>query len=213
MIPPRATKPCPSTWSRTPYYLTDANAISATVTILDDTPYTTAWTDQYRGLGFNGAIAALDCGPRRRRHPEPAGIRLQPQPAGRRRPRRAPAPRHRPSSPIPPAPADTLRHFPTLTFTRRTDAPNLTYAVETTTNLAANNWTSATPVFVSSTTANMPANTEQAVYRAPLPQDGPNAAPPPVPAGARHLHADADHDETLPPAHGRKLRWPPAPRP
>ena len=154
-------------------YQVSATAATATVTIQDDSPYSSAWESLYRPQGFSGALAAPLADPDGDGIPNLLEFAFNLNPLAADGPTALP----RPGSGSFADAAGTLRRFPTLTFTRRTDAPNLVYTVEVTTDLSANNWNASTPVFVSSTVANMPANTGQAVYRAPLPLDGPDAAP------------------------------------
>ncbi len=147
------------------YFL--GNPAAGTVTIHDDTPYTSAWAQQFPN--FHGAIAAptLDI------EGDGASNLLEFAFNG--------DPFHSDRSILPVTgtmnftdPTDNMvKPYPTISFVRRTDAPNLDYFVETSTDLTAwNNQVeevSATP---------LTATTEQVVYRGLSPLSGTGAVTP-----------------------------------
>ncbi len=142
---------------------------AGSITIHDDTPYTSAWVGRFPG--FNGAAAA------EQNDIEGDGISnfLEFAFDG--------DPFHSDRSILPvagkmnfPDPDDgnTLKPYPIITFGRRTDAPNLTYSVESSHDLV--NW--ANDVEQVSATPGPAPNMEQVVYRGLSPLSGNGAITP-----------------------------------
>lgn len=73
---------------------------------------------------------------------------------------------------------NVVKPYPTITFTRRTDAPGLVYAVQSSSTLVSNSWDSNGAVQISVTTAGMPAGTELVTYRSSQPAAGTGAITP-----------------------------------
>jgi hypothetical protein len=65
-----------------------------------------------------------------------------------------------------------IKRYPTITFTRRTDSPWLSYVVQASSSLTAGGWESSSPVLVDVTSNGMPAGTERATYRGGYPMSG-----------------------------------------
>ena len=144
------------------------------VTIHDDTPYNRTWLSQYSSASFTGKTAAPTA------DPDGDGVPNLLEFAFNTNPTFADATRSQPvvGTLVLPDPVDaTPRRYPTLTFTRRTDAPTLAYTVQVTGDLAAGTWSGDGVVLVSRTTAGVPVNTERVVYRSTTPLDGPSASP------------------------------------
>ena len=73
-----------------------------------------------------------------------------------------------------PADGNTVKPYPTITFNRRTDSPDLIYSVETSTDLT--NWTNNVEQI--STTPTADPNMEQVIYRGLSPLRGVNSVSP-----------------------------------
>lgn len=151
----------------TTYFVGATNAGS--ITIHDDTPYTSNWASQYPT--FKGASAAptLDL--------EKDGLSNLLEFAFNGNPF------HSDLAILPvigqmdfPDPADgnTVKPYPTITFNRRTDSPDLIYSVETSTDLT--NWTNNVEQI--STTPTADPNMEQVIYRGLSPLRGVNSVSP-----------------------------------
>jgi hypothetical protein len=156
---------------------TIGNTPGATITLHDNTPYNAAWAQQYPGFtgpntnplgdfngngivnllefAFNGnpVIASVDG--------QNGGIPLLPVIGLGSYPD--------------PNDNNTIKLYPTITFTRRTDAPQLIYAVETASTLLANPWDSTSALQVDVTTAGMPTGTERVTYRSGFPSSSFNS--------------------------------------
>ncbi len=143
--------------------------VAASITIHDDTPYTAAWAGRFPG--FNGAAAAAQV------DIEGDGISnlLEFAFDG--------DPFHSDLGILPvagkmdfvdPDDGNVLKPYPIITFDRRTDAPNLTYSVESSHDLV--NW--ANDLEQVSATPGPGANMEQVVYRGLSPLSGNGAVTP-----------------------------------
>ena len=142
---------------------------AATITIHDDTPYNSTWAAQYPT--FQGALAAPLADPdgdgisnflEFAFNGDPLHVNLEILPTI--------------SEMNFPDPADgnTLKPYPVIAFDRRTDAPNLIYAVEISTDLA--NWTNNVEQI--SATPDVAPNMEEVVYRGLTPLSGNGALSP-----------------------------------
>jgi hypothetical protein len=149
------------------YFLGSPNA--ATVTIHDDTPYTSAWASQFPT--FHGPNAAPTADPDADGIPNLLEFAFNGDPT-RSDPQILPVPGT--IDLADPNDGNTMRPYPTLTFTRRTDAPNLTYSVEISNDMV--NWT--TDVEQVSATPGSAPNTQVVVYRALTPLTGSDAVTP-----------------------------------
>src|SRR5439155_4228341 len=67
---------------------------------------------------------------------------------------------------------NTIKLYPTITFNRRTDAPQLGYVVQSCSDLAANVWNSIGAVQVDATTAGIPTGMERVTFRSAEPIGG-----------------------------------------
>ncbi len=76
-----------------------------------------------------------------------------------------------------PADGNIIKRYPTITFNRRTDSPQLSYGVENSTGLASGIWNTNAAVFISASTVGMPAGVERVTYRSPSPATGAVSAP------------------------------------
>jgi hypothetical protein len=151
----------------TTYFVGAANA--GTVTIHDDTPYTSNWASQYPT--FKGASAAPTLDLEKDGIPNLLEFAFNGDPF------------HSDLAILPvigqmnfadPADGNTVKPYPTITFNRRTDSPDLIYSVETSTDLT--NWTNDVEEISVSPTADP--NVEQVVYRGLNPLRGLNSVTP-----------------------------------
>jgi hypothetical protein len=138
------------------------------ISIHDDTPYTIVWAGQYPGFGGASAAPLFDLD--KDSIPNILEFAFDGDPL------------HSDNAILPvagvanfPDPNDgnQLRPYPIVTFVRRLDAPNLTYAVESSTDLI--NW--ANDVEQVSASPGGTTETEQVIYRGLSPLTGPDAAP------------------------------------
>jgi hypothetical protein len=136
---------------------------SASVTIHDNTPYSAAWADQFPG--FTGSAAAPLTDIDLDNIPNLLEFAFSGDPF------------HSDTAILPligrmdfadPADGNTVKPYPTISFTRRTDAPDLVYSVEISNDLA--NWTNDVEEISVTTTADP--NVEQVVYRGLTPLSG-----------------------------------------
>lgn len=152
------------------YLITTGTA--ATITLHDDTPYNAAWAQQFPGftgantdpLGdFNGNGVvnflefAFNGNPATGNLDGQNGVPLLPVLGFGTYPD--------------PNDGNTSKLYPTLTFNRRTDAPWLTYVVQSSSSLAADSWSSNGAVQVSVTTAGLPAGIERVTFRSGYPAE------------------------------------------
>ena len=149
------------------YFVGSPNA--ASITIHDDTPYNTNWAAQFPT--FHGASAAPMA------DPDNNGILNLLEFAFNG------DPLHSNLSILPtigemdfadPADGNIVKPYPTIAFDRRTDAPNLVYSVEISSDLV--NWTN--DVEQISATPDVAPNMEQVVYRGLTPLSGNGAVTP-----------------------------------
>jgi hypothetical protein len=151
----------------TTYFVGGSNA--GTITIHDDTPYNSTWASQYSALQGASAAPTADV--------EKDGISNLLEFAFNG------DPFHSDLGILPimgemdfadPADGNAVKPYPTIMFNRRTDAPDLTYSVETSTDLT--NWTNDAEQISASPTADP--NIEQVVYRGLNPLRGLNSVTP-----------------------------------
>ncbi|MEQ1354344.1 MAG: hypothetical protein ABLT11_10020, partial [Candidatus Acidiferrum sp.] len=142
---------------------------AASITIHDDTPYTAAWVGRFPGFSGANAAAQLDI--------EGDAISNLLEFAFDGDPFRS----DRGILPVAgkmnfadPDDGNIVKPYPTITFGRRTDAPNLTYSVQSSHDLV--NW--ANDVEQVSATPGPAANMEQVVYRGLSPLSGNGAISP-----------------------------------
>ena len=142
---------------------------AATITIHDDTPYNSTWAAQFPT--FQGALAAPLADPDGdgisnflefafNGDPLHVNVEILPTISQMNFPD--------------PADGNTLKPYPVIAFDRRTDAPNLIYAVEISTDLA--NWTNNVEQI--SATPDVAPNMEEVVYRGLTPLSGNGALSP-----------------------------------
>lgn len=149
----------------TGYFLGTASA--GTVTIHDDTPFTAEWASQFSGLG--GAAAAPLADPDGDGVPNLLEFAFDADPL---RAQVAKLPVAGTATFPDPLEGNFPKQYPTITFLRRTDAPDLVYSVEVATTLGT--WTN--DVEQVSVTPTVSPNVELVVYRALVPLSGADAA-------------------------------------
>jgi len=149
------------------YFVSAQNA--ATITIHDDTPYNNDWLSLFPT--FHGTTAALMADPDNDKIPNLLEFAFNGDP------------QHSNMSVLPtigqmnfadPADNNAIKAYPTISFDRRTDAPNLTYAVEISNDLV--NWTNNVEQI--SATPDAAPNMEEVVYRGLTPLSGNGAVTP-----------------------------------